>query len=196
MELSGTAALMFLAGAMNASALQFGFVYCLLYHCYRKFNCRANFNPALTVLDVMRGACDVGDGFSNIVAQLFGAWLGRIIGVWVFEDGYAFTSRAGLDASFASIIVNEFFAGAILSWFWLSIHSDKDAWNFYGFDTFLMYWIAGSVNNSILNPARFLMSGEDKFKWWSGLGTNHMAYFFAPLLTAFIMSLVFAWWKK
>jgi len=110
----------------------------------------------------------------------------------------------------------EFIGAGILVWIWLEIHgkSSASSWaeSFYGFAPGLMYFIAMSLlaKNANLNPAKYeakwaaaAVLEEDGFKqlyssefYMNGFSVENITYYFTPILSAFVTSLVYTWYKN
>lgn len=205
LELEGTLWLIVAGGAaigsgkdtflgMNAD-MKFGIVFAIYWWIFSKVGHRGNFNPALTVADVMHGKRELGAAVPIILCQFIGAaigfWLSGFLGMAQFPV-------AESTASFTQLLVEEGLSTFIFVWLWLHYHDNRDLWdqNFVGLGLAFNVWISGSIIGTWgYNPAFYYGSQQAIFNPANWTGTN-AAFICAPLFAAFLTTLVYAWYHQ
>jgi len=202
MEFSGCAALSIIGH--NSSGMNGAIIFAVLYVVWgNQLGVRLRANPALSFADFMRGqngsGCDV---FHQVMFQIFGYafgfWLSGLIGL----TEHKMSAAAGAD--FSTLLFNEVLSVAVLAWLWMHIHDDdcNSGWkDFMGLAVGLALWLAGqmSIGSAHMNGA--VHAGEDFGRtigfWRDGAwALNDWAQFFAPIISAFLTSLVYTHFRK
>lgn len=217
-EFSGTAGFMLFAASVGNDPVKYSMIYAVFFTMFRYFNCRATFNPALVVSDMLTGATTISNGLCMFITQGFGAALGLYLSIiltgknfHIYENGAAF--------DFQNVVLTEFMATGLLVWFWLELHSKKaDTWNaeLLGLGVFFMYYFAmtffsynvGSdgIVSANMNPSRYeaiwstpnAVAGEWKTYWdiSSYFAMHNMTFYMVPVVSSFITTIVHTWYNK
>lgn len=203
LEFCGCMTIALVAHNSAGNTFNFAVIFSVLYVVYgSQLGVRLRANPALSMVDFMRGdngeGCDV---FKQIVFQTFGYAAGFALGGAIGLDAH---EAHGNESDFATLLFDGVMSSAVLCWLWMHVH-DKDVnggWSdFMGLAAGLAIWLAAqmAVGSAHMNSA--VLSGEDfgrSVGFWreDGWGLNEWAQFFAPILSAFLTSLVYAFFRK
>jgi len=213
LEFTGCCSLAILSHANAAGSMNWCIIFVVLYIIYgNMLKVRLRANPALSFADYMLGNNGAGcDVFKQVVFQVFGYAAGLWLAGLIFDESVAAavaesaeTVKRSADASFAMNVFNEIVSGAVLTWLWMHVHDDdqKDNWGqFLGLAAGLALWVGYEMkaDGAHLNSAEF--AGKDFGKrigaWrdnaWS---VDEWALFFAPIVAAFLTSLVYTHFRK
>jgi len=203
MEFSGCLMLSFLAHSTGVGSINYAIIFSVLYVVYgNQMKIRLRCNPALSMADFMRGdngeCCDV---FKQVMFQIFGYSAGFALGGLIGLTEHV-SSSTGDD--FSAALFDNVLSSAVLCWLWMHIHdsSCNSGWkDFMGLAAGLSIWLSAqmAIKGAHMNAAIF--AGEDFGKtigFWraDGWAINDFAIFFAPIISAFLTSLVYAFFRK
>jgi len=198
LEFCASSGLALITCQFASNSIQVAVAFSVLYVLFgNQLKMRLRANPVLSFCDFMAGSNGSGcDVFWQIIMQClgwtFGLFLGGIIGL---TSQY---SSADVSGDFSTLVFDEFLSCAVLVWIWLHIHDNNDSWKeFLGLAVGLALWLADamSTGNAHMNPA--IMVGQDmnnrNLKNWT---LANFSGFFTPIISAFVTSLVYHYFKK
>ncbi len=153
----------------------------------------AHFNPAVTLAVFLRGKCDAKDVAPYMVAQLVGAALASVIGLYLLANngGEPSMNKLGNDGMVLPALLAEFLGTFALCWVILHTATAKGTSgnSFYGlaigFTVLACAYALGGISGGAFNPAVALGISIAEMSAWPNIWVFLVANFAAGAAAAF-----------
>jgi hypothetical protein len=204
MEFCASSSLAIITCQFANDPIKVGLAFALLYTVLNKqlvgFRLRAN--PLLSMADWMVGSRDAGSGW-DVVFQALNQCLGWAWGLFLaglIKLPSKYATPTIVNGDFTGMLIDEVLSSGFLVWLWLHVH-DQDrngSWkDFMGVAVGLALWLAATMKsaNAHMNPA--VQVGVDmNAATMRSYGVYNFLAFFSPIISAFITSLVYTYFKN